>query len=313
MSKLQVAVLRGGPSLQYDLSLQTGATVLNNMPEKYQAHDILISKDGIWHREGLERSPDRALSHIDVVFNALHGEYGEDGKVQRILDSLAIPYTGSGAIASSLGMNKILSKKIFEQHNIKTPYYAVIKREDNLQDKIKHVFNHFFLPIVVKPATSSASMGATLVQNFDDLEAALEYALLYSEAALVEEYIRGKEATAGVIDNFRGETTYALLPVEMVQNNLEQEEVDSNDTTGFSDYERHEIQRLAQYLHKTLGLKHYSHSDFIVTPRRGIYVLEVNTHPSITPDSILTRALHTVDVTVNHFIDHIISLAHGKR
>ncbi len=307
MAKLNVAVLRGGPSHLYDLSLKTGSHILKNMPDKYQAHDIFISKDGKWHREGLERSPDRALANIDVVINALHGHFGEDGKVQKILDSLSIPYTGSGSMASSMGMNKVLAKKIFQQHGIKTPYFATVKKEDDLQERVNYLFHHFFLPMVVKPATGSGSLGITHVESFQDLQAALEKALAHSDTALVEEFIRGREATAGVIENFRGERSYTFLPVEVAKT------ADNNpwhiSPGNFSTYEKEELQRLAKYVHEALGLRHYSHSDFIITPRRGIYLLEVNTHPSLAEKSMMHEALDAIGFTFADFIDHLIILA----
>ena len=108
---MRIGVLRGGPSSEYEVSLKTGANVLKALSETHRPLDIFISKDGKWHREGVERTPDHALLGVDVVFNALHGEYGEDGKVQQILQQLGIPYTGSDSIASALAMNKVLSKK----------------------------------------------------------------------------------------------------------------------------------------------------------------------------------------------------------
>ncbi|MEK7505890.1 MAG: D-alanine--D-alanine ligase, partial [Patescibacteria group bacterium] len=101
MSLTTVGVLRGGPSGEYEISLQTGSSVLRHMPERYKAVDILIDKEGVWHKGGIPMEPERALRQIDAVFNALHGEYGEDGKVQRLLDCLHVPYTGSGSFASA--------------------------------------------------------------------------------------------------------------------------------------------------------------------------------------------------------------------
>src|SRR5690606_33101558 len=101
-SKLTVGVLRGGPSHEYDVSLASGKAVLQQMPEDYLPIDIFISKNGEWHTDGLVRKPESILRGIDVVFNALHGQYGEDGQVQRILEEIGVPYTGSDTIASAL-------------------------------------------------------------------------------------------------------------------------------------------------------------------------------------------------------------------
>src|SRR5690349_10161681 len=105
--KTRVAVLRGGPSSEYEVSLKTGGQVLSllrEMPEAYEPLDVFISKDGEWHLQGLVQEPHEVLKHADVAFNALHGYYGEDGQVQRLLESLKVPYTGSSAIAAALTM-----------------------------------------------------------------------------------------------------------------------------------------------------------------------------------------------------------------
>ncbi len=317
MTKLRIAVLRGGPSGEYEVSLKTGASILKHLPEKYQAHDIFISKDGAWHREGVERSPERALVGIDAVINALHGEYGEDGKVQQILQQLGVPYTGSDSLASALAMNKILTKQAFENHGIKTPYYAVIRRGDNVEEKTAYVFSHFLLPFIVKPASSGSSLGVTLVKNFNDLFPAIEKALAVSDSVLVEEYIKGREATCGVIDNFRNEKTYALLPVEIVQGkehdffNYEAKYGGGTEEIcpgRFSEAEKQEIQKLARDVHEKLGLRHYSRTDFMVHPRRGIYALEVNTLPGITSESLLPKSLAAIGASLGEFLDHLISL-----
>ncbi len=144
MQKIRVGVLRGGPSSEYEISLKTGATVLQHLPrETYETQDILISREGIWHKNGLPIIPYDALSHVDVIFNALHGHYGEDGKVQHLLEILRIPFTGSLSFASAIGMNKVLSKEVFKKEGIKTPYYQIVEKvpKEALPD-----FSHLFRP-----------------------------------------------------------------------------------------------------------------------------------------------------------------------
>jgi D-alanine-D-alanine ligase len=315
MTKLRVGVLRGGPSNEYDVSLQTGAAILKHLPEQFHAHDIFISKDGTWHRDGFVKTPDKALKHLDVVFNGLHGHYGEDGKVQKILDHHGIPYTGSGAFASALGMNKVLSKVAFEKHGIRTPQCIVVRKSDNREEKISQAQHQFILPVVVKPAMSGSSVGVTIVKNFHHLEEALARAFAHSHTALIEEFIRGKESTCGVVEGLRGERIYTLLPVEIVPPK-EQEFFDYDAKYSgksqelypgrFSEAESREIQRLAKLVHEVMGLRHYSRTDMIVTPTRGVYVLEVNTLPGLTPQSLLPQSLQAVGVTFKDFLQHLI-------
>src|SRR4051812_28058000 len=105
-SSLRIGVLRGGPSPEYDASLKTGGHVLKYLNETHKPLDIFISKDGTWHVQGIERKPERILKQVDVVWNALHGLYGEDGGVQEILNHHGVPYTGSDRMASAVAMNK---------------------------------------------------------------------------------------------------------------------------------------------------------------------------------------------------------------
>lgn len=307
MSKLHVAVLRGGPSYGYDGSLKTGRSALKNLSDKYHGHDIFISKDGGWHRDGVERNPGQALLGIDVVFNALHGGYGEDGKVQRILNSLSIPYTGSDTLPSALSMNKILTKKAFSDQCIKTPYHVVVKRGDDVRETFDHIFKHFYLPFVVKPSSGGSLAGTTIVKDFAHFEGAIESALGYGDSVIVEEYIRGKEASCGVIDGFRGEKTYVLMPVEI--DRVRNREIHPG---NFTHDEKKEIQRLARIIHEGLGLSHYSKSDFIIAPNRGIFALETNSLPSLADDSIFPKSLEAVGVNLPDFFDHVITLANSR-
>ena len=114
-------MLRGGPSNEYEVSLKTGANIIKSLSEKYSPVDVFIDKKGVWHINGVAYEPHEVFKKIDVAFNALHGEYGEDGKVQKILDTFSIHYTGSKSLSSAIGMNKALAKNIFKSHGIKTP------------------------------------------------------------------------------------------------------------------------------------------------------------------------------------------------
>lgn len=313
--KLNVGVLRGGPSHDYDLSLKTGAMVLRQMPEFYKAHDIFISKDGTWHREGLERSPERALAGVDVVFNALHGNYGEDGKVQQMLERLRMPYTGSNPAASALGMNKVLAKKILQNQGIRVPHYTVVRKDDDISEKVRFAFNNFLLPVIVKPAMGGTSIGVTIVKNFMNLEESLRTALEISDSALVEEFIKGKEVTTGIIRNFRNEPLYVLLPVE-ISHEQGREYYDRESklnalsshatSSGLTDNEKITIQKLARDMHQALDLGHYSRIDMMIHPRRGIFVLEANTQPTFIPGSSFHHALESVGSTPQEFIDHVL-------
>ncbi len=322
MHKVRVGVLRGGPSNEYEVSLKTGATILNNLPaEKYAPKEIFIDKNGTWHVEGRPVQPSDALTHVDVVVNALHGYYGEDGKVQHILESHGTPFTGSGSFASAVGMNKQMSKDVYKKHNLKTPQSRTIILGENVSDKIREVFNSFPPPLVIKPVSSGSSVGVSIIKTVKELEPALELAFKYSDTVLIEEFIQGKEATCGVIEDFREQAYYALPAIEIhplkgkffdyqAKYEGESEEIVPG---NFTEVEKKELERLAIEAHRALGLRHYSRSDFIIHPHRGIFILETNTLPGLTEESLIPKALNAVGAKLSHFLDHIVQLAMRKK
>jgi len=317
MQRIKVAVLRGGPSNEYEVSLKTGKSVLNNLPDKYIPTDVLIDKKGIWHVDGVPTIPARIFQANDIVFNAMHGEYGEDGKVQQLLDQFGVKYTGSKALGSALGMNKILAKEIFVKNKIKTPVYKVVKRGEDLSEISHKLFKSFPMPAIVKPHGSGSSVGVAIAKNISELEMTLENAFKYSDNAVVEEFISGREGTCGVVEDFRGEKIYSLLPVEIIKpinsgffdynakyNGQSQEICPGN----FSIKEKKIMQEMAIKAHEALGLRHYSRSDFIIHPKRGVYILEINTLPGLTSESLLPKSLKAIGCSLSHFLDHIITL-----
>ncbi|HQF40699.1 MAG TPA: D-alanine--D-alanine ligase, partial [Candidatus Paceibacterota bacterium] len=321
-SLIRVGVMRGGLGSEYEVSLKTGATVLEYLPrEKYQPRDILITKDGQWHMDGFGIEPARLRNSLDVVFNALHGEFGEDGQVQTLLDNTMLPYTGSGRLASALGMNKVAAKEIISRAGLKVPrgVHLKFKPETNAEAVAYDVFLKISPPWIVKPVGRGSSVGVFLAKTFDDLVVAVSECFKISEVILVEEYIRGREATCGVVDDFRGHKTYPLLPIEIAppagKKFFDYEAKYSGQSTEicpgqFSVGEKRELGELAAAVHKLLGLKHYSRTDFIVSPR-GIYILEVNSLPGLTAESLVPKSLAALGVPLPHFLDHVVSLALG--
>ncbi len=327
MSKIRVGILRGGPSSEYEVSLNTGATVLRSIPmDKYHPHDIFIDRNGIWHIHGIPVEPHHALHKVDVIFNALHGEYGEDGKVQQILELHQIPFTGSSSVASALGMNKAMSKDIFSNHGIKTPYYQIFEKPDDSEVDIdgtaQIIFRTFPMPAVIKPLSAGSSVGVTIAQTFPALVQGLELAFSVGNAVLVEEFIPGVEATCAVIEGYRDTDLYALPPIEIRPHKGQaffdysakyHGKSDEIVPGNFSYKEKEMIEHMAREAHKALGLEHYSRSDFIVHPRRGIYILETNSQPGLTEESLLPKAVKSIGGTLEHFVDHVIELALAKK
>ncbi len=317
--KTRVGVLRGGPSLEYEVSLKTGKTILANLPEEYEPLDIFISKDGVWHTSGLQKKPYKILQMIDVVVNAMHGDYGEDGQAQKLFEHFNIPYTGSDSMASALGINKVMSKDIFNRQGLKTPQHIIIyKNEDWITKKIIEKINRSFpFPIIIKPINSGSSLGVSFVDRKSQIRDALEKAFKYSSVIMVEEYINGKEVTCGVIENFRDAPIYSLLPVEVAGpedkffHNYNSKYIDLKSrykTPGnFTEEENKQIQKTAVLMHRALGLRHYSRSDFILHPRRGLFCLETNTLPELSHHSPFIKSLEAVGGNIKEFLSHLLS------
>lgn len=319
--KTRVAVLRGGPSEEYDVSLQTGKHILNlirEFPDKYEPLDIFISKNGEWHASGIVSDPHKVLKDIDVVFNALHGKYGEDGKVQQILQKIGVPFTGSTSFPATLAMNKHLAKESYLKSGLLTPRHEVLGPEDVTDQKLSYIHRNYLQPLIVKPASSGSSVGVNVVHGIQELRHAISEAFIQSKKVLIEELVRGKEATCGVVENARGEKLYALLPVEIKKSKgkhlFDYFQKYSKDTEElcpgtFSIEENKEIERMAKVAHEALGLRHYSRSDFIVTNKGKIYILETNSLPGFTENSLLPKSLHAVGWPPKDFVDHVLTLA----
>lgn len=318
----RIAVLRGGPSSEYDISLKTGRAVINALKDQHKVTDITIDKSGRWYKGGIEFSPVVALRDIDVVFNAMHGEYGEDGKVQQILQSINKPFTGPKILGAALAMHKGRAKEIFKEHGLKTPKYFVIKRNDDVEKTAFEIFRSMQMPVIVKPLDRGSSVGISIARDFESLVDTITSLFVYTDKLMIEEYITGKEGTVGVVEKFRDQDVYALLPIEIItpaHKDFFDYECKYDGSTqklcpgSFSREESLAMQEAAIKAHKALGLRHYSRTDFIVHPKRGIFVLETNALPGLTSESLLPRALEPIGSSYQEFLNHVINIAIDER
>lgn len=292
---MRIAVLRGGPSKHYETSLRTGERVLAVLreDERYRPVDIYISKDGEWHVRGKRVEPHQALAHIDLAWNAMHGEFGEDGKLTQLLNALHIPHTGSSTLGLAISLNKDLAKQAYTQHGLQVPKYEVLSEEDANVDALVEVFRTYLHPVVVKTARGKSEVSHKLAHSFDELKEAVADAFRHGERAVIEEFVRGARATCGVIESLRGEKLYSLIPVP-------------ND---FRPETHKKIERMAKRAHEALGLRHYSSSKFIVTTQGKVYILETEALPAFDPESEMHHALLGVGLPHKDFVEHVISLA----
>ncbi len=313
-----VGVLRGGPSREHEVSLRTGAAILVNLPEeRFTARDIYIDKQGQWHDRGRATSPERALRQVDVALIGLHGEYGEDGEVQKLLERFGVPYAGTDSFGSYLAMHKLMAKVRAQEAGLLTPNFRHVERSEDSEAIAIEVTRTFHQPVVVKPVGWGSSIGVSIVGGYAPVLAAItELFTAGAPGVLVEEYIRGREATVGVVEGLRGEAFYTLPTIEVIPPEDTFFSYDAKYSGrsrevcpgNFSRVDAEELQRIARVMHRALGLRHYSRSDFIVTPK-GIYYLETNTLPGLTPESLMPKSLASVGVPLPDFLEHLVNLA----
>lgn len=320
MLKTRVAVIRGGPSSEYDISMSTGAGVIESLNLMgYHVQDVTVSKKGEWLVNGLVKQPEVALMTTDVVFIAMHGAYGEDGTVQKICERLHIPFTGSNSFPSSIAFNKDSTKRALQSYGIKTPKHVKINRQmmDDLDGLVYLIKNSFGPEYVLKPTSSGSSHGIQMIDSATSLFDSLKSFLHNEEEFLVEERIRGREATCGLLENFRDQSIYVLPAIEIIPpstHDFFSADVKYNGSTQelcpgrFSFSEKSQIADMSVLVHTALGLTQYSRSDFMI--RDGeVYFLEVNTLPGLTQQSLFPLAASSVGLNFANLIDHLVKTA----
>lgn len=320
MLSTRVAVVRGGPSSEYEISMSTGAGVLEALKKLgYHTSDVVVSKKGDWLQDGKVKKPETALMTTDVVFIAMHGAYGEDGTIQKICERLHIPFTGSNSFPSSLAFNKDNTKRALREYNIKTPKHVKINRELlNDLDGLVHVIKSSFGPeYVIKPISSGSSHGIQMINHYTGLGKAILDMFETEKEFMIEERIRGKEATCAILEDFRSSPLYVLPVIEIIPpdtNGFFSADVKYTGETQelcpgrFSFSEKDQISQMSCDVHTALGLSQYSRSDFMI--RDGeVFFLEVNTLPGLTPHSLFPKAAEAVGLPFSKLVDHLVKTA----
>jgi D-alanine-D-alanine ligase len=242
---------------------------------------------------------------IEMAFIALHGRFGEDGTVQRFLDGLAIPYTGSGPEASRLALDKLASKQLFTRANIRVPPYTVVQRNERID------IGEFGLPVVIKPQCEGSSIGLSIVRDVKDLPAAVQKAHRYSEAIIIEKYIKGREITVGILDD-------KPLCAIQIQPRGEFYDYEAKYTSVHTKYlvpapikhrDSERCCQAAKLAHAALRCKGFSRVDMIIDEAGDIYVLELNTIPGLTTTSLLPKAAQHAGLSFNQLCNRMVELA----
>jgi D-alanine-D-alanine ligase len=303
----KVGVLYGGRSAEREVSIMSGTGVLQALKSRgIDAHGF----------DPAERSlAELAAEQFDCVFIALHGRYGEDGSLQGALEQLGIPYTGSGVMASSVGMDKITTKIIWLSKNIPTPKYATVTPGDDL-DK---VVAELGLPLIVKPPLEGSTIGITKVEKAEEFEAAVALAAGFDEVILAEEFVTGREFTVAVLGT--GKDARALPIVEIVapqgnydyQNKYFTDDVKYLCPAPLDAALTEEIQKHAVDAYRALGCEGWARIDVLVRESdMRPFLLEVNTSPGMTGHSLVPMAARAVGISYEELCVEILRSARCK-
>ena len=303
----KVGVLYGGRSAEREVSIMSGTGVLQALKSRgIDAHAF----------DPAQRSlAELAAEKFDCVFIALHGRYGEDGSLQGALEQLGIPYTGSGVMASSVGMDKITTKIIWLSKNIPTPKYATVTPGDDL-DK---VVAELGLPLIVKPPLEGSTIGITKVEKAEEFEAAVALAAGFDEVILAEEFVTGREFTVAVLGT--GKDARALPIVEIVapqgnydyQNKYFTDDVQYLCPAPLDAALTEEIQKHAVDAYRALGCEGWARIDVLVRESdMRPFLLEVNTSPGMTGHSLVPMAARAVGISYEELCVEILRSARCK-
>ncbi len=300
LTGLTVGVLQGGVSSERDISLLSGQQVL----EALRRCAVKAVPIDIFTRDRKTLGALLSESGIDCAFIALHGEFGEDGTIQDILEDLEIPYTGSGPEASYRAMDKIVSKEIFLREKISTPSFYPLRRGQSFSPPSLY-------PVVVKPYLSGSSVGVRIVHQESELSSALEEAFAQGDKVLIEEYIPGRECTVGILED------RPLGVVEIIPKNPYYD-FSAKYTDGMVEFVApapfsREIYRAVQdtglQAHRVLGCRDFSRVDIRLSPQGTPFVLEVNSIPGLTSHSLLPLSARCQGIDFDRLIERMIRLA----
>lgn len=306
----KVGVLMGGPSSEREISLKSGKAVYESLKDSgFDVVTVDIVTDDIKENVRLIKS-----HKIDCAFLALHGRFGEDGQMQRLLEQMSIVYTGPGPRASALAMDKVESRRIFEANRLNVPRYRVLYRQ-NAAAHFEVGRLGLSLPLVIKPASGGSSMGLSIIDNCDELGAALEAAFNLDEKVIVEEFITGREVTVGILDQHP-------LPLVEIVPKKRFFDFEAKYLPGMTEYIvpaqipkafLHKAENAALAAYNLLGCRGCSRVDLIIDERGEPFILELNTIPGFTQTSLLPKAARCAGIEFAGLCVELIKLAYEKR
>jgi len=320
-NKPRILVALGGRSSEREVSIKSGHQVIAAMEDLGYQTAVLDTGTGRLMQtpelENLEKNPEKLPEvvnlplvdikrHFQLVFIALHGKFGEDGGFQALLDDIEMKYTGSGPLSSALAMNKKISKKIFAAYSVPTLPFEVIN--STKKPKIK-------FPLVVKPNNQGSSVGVSICTNEADFEIGAKRALEYSEEAIVEPYIDGRELTVAILEKEDG-TAETLPVIEIIPKGKFFDLKAKYDGTTAEivpakiDSKLAELAKVAALkAYDALDCRHFARVDMMVGKDNQPKVLEVNTIPGLTKESLFPKAAKAKGLSFEKLVEHLIKIA----
>ena len=341
MSKLKLGVIFGGMSTENEISKISARCIMENLNEvKYEIYPIYIAKNGKWYKYDRKSQmvlPENEINDIstylkqmDTVFPILHGRYGEDGTIQGMLEMLKIPYVGCGVLASSIGMDKVYSKVMFEKANIPQAKYIYIKKEGKQYIYVDEEFNEYIwdindivkkaiaklkFPLFVKASNSGSSIGIVKVKQSSELREAIEKVSEYDNKILIEQGIIGKEVECAVLgnENIIVSTVGEILYEEKFYSyTAKYESKDSKIIipANISSEKTEEIRSIAKKAFKVIDGKGLARVDFFVEKEtEKVYICEINTMPGFTEISMYPKLFEKCGIKYSKLLDKIIELS----
>jgi D-alanine-D-alanine ligase len=304
---MKVLVLMGGMSTEREVSLNTGRAVVEGLREAgHEVSEYDLRPDPRNGIIDLVNSP--LLMAADVVFIALHGGEGEDGRIQALLDLIGKPYTGSGVRASSICMDKVVSKIVFERHGVGTPPWSLLgENETGHEDLARAVRRLGGLPVVTKPVDQGSTIGVSIVERREDLDGAISLARRYSPSVLLEKYIEGRELSVPVIED----EVYPIVEIKPKEGFYDYQRKYTKGMTVYEcpadlpDRTRLRIEAEAMTAYRVLGCEGFARVDLRLGGDEVPYFLEVNTIPGMTETSLVPMGAEARGLSFPHLVERI--------
>lgn len=328
---IKLGIIHGGVSTEHEVSEMSSKSIMENLnKEKYDIYDIYINKYGKWfeRKDGKEEEIYNLiwyLKELDVVFPVLHGLWGEDGTIQGMLEMLQVPYVGCGVLASSVGMDKVYAKIIFDKAGInQTPYVYVYKKKDGYiiinenfdeeEFKLEKITSKLKFPMFVKPSNSGSSVGVKKVESADELKEAIEYAGRYDCKILVEQGVIGREFECAILgeEEVIASTIGEIASAEEYYSFDAKYNIPESKTIIPAKIDEdiiNEIRKIAIKAFKAIDGKGLSRVDFFVENETNkIFINEINTMPGFTKISMYPKLFEAVGVSYSELLDRLIEI-----